>query len=177
MDLPAAPANMRTQWRVDGGQVVLDMPRAGFSMSAFGSLAAMAVAATIIGASGLACFLIFIGRRADIGPGFKWLTGLPFTVACFTLPVVILFQGILWPAFCRTRVIASSGGLRVEQRLGLVQRAKAVRADELEELALTRVREPAITARGRKAAIRFGQGLPEAELEWIRAAVAKVLAK
>jgi hypothetical protein len=162
---------------MDGSQVVLDMPRAGFSMSAFGPLAAMAIAATIIGASGFVCFLIFIGRRTDIGPGFKWLTGLPFAIACFTLPGVILFQGILWPAFRRTRVIASPGGLRVEQRLGLVQRAQEMRADELEELALTRVRAPAITARGRKAAIRFGQGLPEAELEWIRAAVGKVLAK
>ena len=46
-----------------------------------------------------------------------------------------------------------------------------------QELALTRGRAPAVTARGRKAAVRFGQGLPEAELEWIRAALAKILAK
>ena len=124
MDLPAAPVNMRTQWRMDGGQLVLDMPHAGFSMSAFGSMAAMAIVATIIGASGFACFLIFIARRTDIGPGFKWLTGLPFTIACFTLPGVILFQGILWPAFCRTRVIASPASLRMERRLGLLQRAR-----------------------------------------------------
>jgi hypothetical protein len=123
------------------------------------------------------CFLIFIARRPDIGPGFKWLMGLPFAVACFTLPGLILFQGILWPAFRRTRVIASSGGLRVERRLGLLQRTKEMRADAIEELALTRVRAPAIAARGRKTAIRFGQGLPEAELEWIRAALAKILAK
>jgi hypothetical protein len=177
MDLPAAPANMRTQWRMDGGRLVLDMPRAGFSMSAFGSMVAMAIAATIIGASGFACFLIFIARRTDIGPGFKWLMGLPFAIACFTLPGVILLQGIVWPAFCRTRVIASSGGLRVERRLGLLQRTRELRTDEIEELALTRVRAPAVTARGGKAAVRFGQGLPEAELEWIRAAVAKVLAE
>jgi len=162
---------------MDGGQLVLDIPRAGFSMSAFGAMAAMAVAATIIGASGLACFLMFVAQRADIGPGIKWLTGLPFTIACFTLPGVILFQGILWPAFRRTRVIASPGGLRVERRLGFVQRTEQMRADALEELALTRVRAPAITARGGKTAVRFGQGLPEAELEWIRAAVARVLAK
>ena len=177
MDLPVAPANMRTQWRIEDGQLVLDMPRAGFSMSAFGPMAAMAIAATIIGASGFACFLIFIAPRTSIGPGFKWLIGLPFAIACFTLPGVILFQGILWPAFCRTRVIASTDGLRVERRLGLLQRTKQMRADALEELALTRLRAPAITARGRKAAVRFGQGLPEAQLEWVRAAIAKVLAK
>ncbi|MGD1000079.1 MAG: hypothetical protein ABSA67_05195 [Candidatus Brocadiia bacterium] len=177
MDLPAAPANMRTQWRLDGGRLVLEMPRAGFSMSAFGAMAAMAVVATIIGASGFACFLIFIARRTDIGPAFKWLTGIPFAIACFTLPGVILFQGILWPAFRRTRVTAASGGLRVERRLGLVQRARELRADEIEGLALTRVGAPAVTARGGKATVRFGQGLPEAELEWIRAAVAQVLGK
>lgn len=177
MELPGAPANMRTQWRMDGGQLVLDMPRTGFSMSGFGSMVAMAVASTIIGASGFVCFLVFTARRADIGPGFKWVMGVPFAIACFTLPAVILFQGILWPAFCRTRVIASPGGLCVERRLGLLRRPQEMRADALEELALTRVRGPAITARGRKAAVRFGEGLPEAELEWIRAALAEVLAK
>ncbi len=177
MDLPAAPANMRTQWRMDGGRLVLDVPRAGFSMRAFGSMAALAVAATIVGASGFACFLIFIARRTDIGPGFKWLMGIPFAIACFTLPGVILFQGILWPAFRRTRVIVSPGGLRVERRLGLLQRIRELRADQIEELALTQAGAPAVTARGGKAAVRFGQGLPEAELGWIRAAVAKVLVK
>jgi hypothetical protein len=177
MDLPAAPANMRTQWRMDGGQLVLDLPPAGFSMSAFGPMAAMAVAATIIGASGFACFLIFIARRTDISPGLKWFMGISFAIPCFTLPALILLQGILWPAFCRTRVIASRGVLRVERRLGFLQRNKEMRGTEIEELALTRVRTPAITARGRKAAVRFGLGLPEAELEWIRAALAKILAK
>ncbi len=176
MDLPGAPANLRTQWRMDGDQLVLDMPPAGISMSGSGPMAAMAVVATIIAASGFACFLIFIARRTDIAPGLKWLMGVPFTVACFTLPAVILLEGILWPAFSRTRVIASSGSLRVERRLGIL-RHKEIRADEIEELALTRVRAAAVTARGRKAAVRFGQGLPDAELEWIRAALAKVLAK
>jgi hypothetical protein len=175
MDLPGAPANMRTQWRMDDGQLMLDVPRAGFSMSEFGPTTMMAIIATILGASAFACFLIFIARRADVAPGFKWLMGLPFAIACFALPGVILFQGILWPAFCRTRVIASTGGLRVERRLGFLRRTKEMRADAIEELALTRLRAPAITARGRKATIRFGQGLPEAELEWIRAALAKAL--
>ena len=108
-----------------------------------------------------------------MAPAFKWLTGVPFAIACFTLPGVIVFQGILWPAFRRTRVIASTGGLRVERRLGLLQRIKEMRAEEIEELALTRVRAPAVTARGGKAAVRFGQGLPEAELEWIRAGASR----
>jgi hypothetical protein len=177
MDLPDAPTNMRTQWRTDGEQLVLDLPHAGFSMSAFGPMATMAVAATIIGASGFVCFLIFIARRTDIGSGFKWLMGVPFAVACFTLPSLILFQGILWPALRRTRVIASSGSLRVERRIGMLRRTREMRADAIEELALTRGRAPAVTARGRNATVRFGQGLPEAELEWIRAALAKVLAK
>jgi len=162
---------------MEGGQLALDIPAAGFSMSGFGPMAAMAAAATIIGASGFACYLIFIARRSDISPGFKWLLGVPFAVACFTLPGVILVQGILWPAFCRTRVVASSGGLRVERRIGPLRRVKEIRSDEIEELTLKRDRAPAITARGRKAAVRFGQGLPEAELEWIRAALGKVLAK
>jgi hypothetical protein len=175
MELPAAPANARTQWRMDGGQLVLDLPPAGFSMAAFGPVAAMGVATTIIGASGFACFLIFIAPRADIAPGFRWLMGIPFAVVCFTLPALILFQGILWPALCRTRVIVSWGVLRVERRLGFIRRNKELRGAEIEELALTRVRAPAITARGKKAAVRFGQGLPEAELEWIRDWVATVL--
>ena len=177
MELRDAPANMRTQWRMDGGQLALDMPPGGFSMSAFGPMATMAVVATIIGASGFAGFLIFVVRRTDIVPGLKWLMGVPFAIACFTLPGVILFQGILWPAFRRTRVIASPGGLRVERRLGFLQRSKEMRADEIEELALTRVRAPALAARSGKTAVRFGQGLPEAELAWIRDAIAKVLAK
>ncbi len=176
MDLPAAPVNIRTQWRMDGGQLVLDLPRAGFSISALGAMAAIA-AATIIGASGFACFLIFIARRADIGAGFKWLTGIPFAIVCFTLPAVILIQGILWPAYRRTRVTASPRGLRVERRLGPVQRARDLRAAEIQDLALTRVGAPAVTARGGKATVRFGQGLPQAELEWIRAAVASMLAR
>jgi hypothetical protein len=162
---------------MDGGQLALDIPPAGFSMSGFGPMAAMVVVATIIGASGFACYVIFIARRIDIGPGLKWLMGVPFAVACFTLPGVILVQGILWPAFCRTRVIASSSGLRVERRIGPLRRVKEIRSDEIEELMLKREPAPAITARGRKAAVRFGQGLPVAELEWIRAALGKVLAK
>jgi hypothetical protein len=177
MELPAAPADMKTQWRMDGGQLELDLPPAGFSMAAFGPMVAMAVAATVIGASGFVCFVIFIACRADIGPGFKWVMGVPFAIACFTLPDVILFQGILWPAFRRTRVIVSPAGLRVERRLGFLQRNKEVGAAEIEEIALSRVRAPAITVRGRRVAVRFGQGLPEVELQWINAALSKLLAK
>ena len=129
MDISGAPANTRTQWQMDDGQLTLDVPRAGFSMSEFGPPTIMAIIAAILGAGAFACFLILIARRADVAPGFKWLTGLPFAIACFMLPGVILFQGILWPACCRTRVIASAGGLRVERRLGFLQRAKEMRAD------------------------------------------------
>jgi hypothetical protein len=177
MDLPAAPASMRTQWRSDDDRLVFEVPRAGFLMSEFGPTAMMAALAAILGAAALACFLIFIARRADAAQGLKWFLAIPFAAACFTLPGVLLFQGILWPAFCRTRVIASPRGLRVERRLGPLHRSKEMRADAIEELALTRVRAPAVAARGRQAAIRFGQGLPETELEWIRAALANLLKK
>ncbi len=175
MELPAPPASLRTQWRMDGGRLTLDLPPAGFSLAAFRAMTAMAVIAALIGASGFACFLIFVARRADIGPGFKWLMGVPFAVACFTLPAVILFQGILWPAFRRTRVIAAPEGLRVERRLRLVRRAAELRAGAIEALKLTRAGAPAVTVSGGKTAIRFGQGLPEAELEWIRSAIAQAM--
>jgi hypothetical protein len=162
---------------MEDDRLVFEVPRAGFSMSEFGPTAMMAALAAILGAGAFACFLIFIARWAHVAQEFKWLLGIPFAAACFTLPGVLLFQGILWPAFCRTRVIATPGGLRVERRLGPLHRTKEMRVEAIEELALTRVRAPAVAARGRQAAIRFGQGLPETELEWIRAALAKVLAK
>jgi hypothetical protein len=168
---------MRTKWRIEGDQLVVDAPRAGFSTSELGPAAIMALIAALVGAGAFLCFLLFIARRADVAPGFKWLLGIPFAVACFTLPAVILFEGILWPALCLTRVIASPAGLRARRRLGPLHRTKEIRADAVEELALTRLRAPAITARGAMTAIRFGQGLPEGELEWIRAALKAALAK
>ena len=174
MDLPVPPPNLRTQWKTDGGNFVLDLPPAGFSMAEFGPIVAMNVIATIIGLSVFVCFLIIVAPRAN---NLKQIMFAAFTFACFVLPLQILFQGILWPAFRRTRVIAAPAGLRIERRLGFLQRTKNMSAGEIEELALTRVRTTAITARGRKTAIRFGQGLPEAELQWIHDALGKVLAK
>ena len=201
VEVPDPPTHISTKVRIEGRQVVLDLPREGCK--------AQHVAGALVGAAmvaGAVCFFAvgpFRDALKEPPPMRYFVIGFASLFVLFPLLVV---AGAVAGAFRRERVIASAEGLR-HQRRGLVfTRTKYIAAEEMEELALPnlrwrseaaaqiekleapaivkgiarslarrRGRERGIQARSDKTVIEFGRGLGDEELVWLHAVVMKMM--
>ena len=183
-ELPEPPADMKTKMRLDGDTAVFEIPPRGFTAIHYALLAVSIVFPAII------YFVFFrnIVYSQNMPIAAKAVLGGFIGIVFILMPFIAVAGAAIRGAVARTTVEASPRELRVTVKGILLSRTTSMSADELEELlvgeaAVAKKQEPvlaanakALLARSDKVTVSFGEGLPIEELEWIKAAIVKVLA-
>lgn len=173
-ELPAPPEGIRTRVRIEGREVVLEIPPAGCTSEALGHLISWAILAPGLG-------LVLFRPFRELAGG-----------AGSAEPIVVLF--FIFLSICAgislfLRSLRRSYTVRVSpERLHLTTRgvlftsSSDIPADELEELRIAEPRggkesadEALIVARSDRTTIQFGHNLPPEEKEWVKTALEHVL--
>jgi hypothetical protein len=167
------PPSSRCACTVDGGRVVIDIPRQRF----IGLMGAPVFAGLLVGGIGALIGFGLVGLACK-KPG-DWnehlFPGLCITLGFGAFAFVLMFLvGVLPEAFVRYRVEAHPGGLRVRWRGLIFGGTKVMSSAELREL---RPKGSVVEAIGTERIIDFGHsGLTGYEARWLRDTVTQALA-
>lgn len=166
-ETPPPPEGCRVSYDVSGDEVTFDLPKIGFRG---GHWAVLTLA--LLGSLLLAAFLLpmFLSGKSNGS-----------LLALVSAPIAVIVTGVVLSANTRERVRASPERLRVERYSALHQSPQEIPADRLEELFLTgdlslggRMANPTgrvICARSDDLSMRFGDGLTDTEVTWLKAMV------
>jgi len=176
-ELPSPPEGMKTRFRIEGAEVVLEIPPAGFSLRAFChfSVALLFTAFVLI-----AC-LAFIRELAQRQELFG-IAIVALVLIGILLRILRGVQPVLRTVTERYTVRVSGERLHVTTRGLLLSRVAEIPVDELEELHIAKPKHddhPAetapIVARSDRTMIEFGRHLPTEEKNWIETVLEHVL--
>ncbi|MGD0092651.1 MAG: hypothetical protein ABSE73_22290 [Planctomycetota bacterium] len=171
-DIPPPPLGLRTEFSARGNAVLFTIPPPGFKT---GDLVSM----------------VWMGTFAGfVAPWFLWriLTGKNVAVALklfssafigivFIMSLALTIVHAVLRLKRRAVVEVDSYSLRVTLQGAFFSKHVEIPGEELEELLFEKHQgEYCLTAMSKKWSVRFGQGLPRPELEWIRAVALKALA-
>ena len=177
-ELPAPPQGMKTRFRIEGAEVVLEIPPAGFSLGALNYL----VPALLFPAFVLFVFQGFIRELVREPDSLNIAFAAFFALFGIVLPIYVGVHLFLRAVAEHHAVRVSGDRLHVTTRGLVLSRVAEIPADELEELRITKPKhddEPAakapIVARSDRTTIEFGRHLPPAEREWIKSVLEHAL--
>jgi hypothetical protein len=177
-ELPTPPEGMKTRFRIEGAEVLLEIPPAGFSLGALSSL----VPAFLFPAFVLIAFQGFIRELAKEPDTFNIAFAAIFALFGLVLPICVGVRRFLRAMAQHHTVRASADRLHVTTGGLVLSRVAEIPADELEELRIAKPKHddhPAetapIVARSDRTMIEFGRHLPTEEKNWIKTVLEHVL--
>ena len=175
-ELPPMPENTRSSHHAEGEVLTVEIPRPGLSARHFGALASMAVLWCVLL---MFAVLALLSRKRPGDAVFNLIIFTPVLAPMLCL-AIWLTRRVVHSAFKRTTVAVSPSSLDVTQTSLMKTERTAIPADELEELEVVTDIEgvhkgKVIGARSDRASVRFGVGLPEEELVWLHAAIARIV--
>jgi hypothetical protein len=107
-------------------------------------------------------------------PGqMKLILGLFIGVIFIAVPVLTTLGSVVQKTVSRSIVEADPQALRVRRRGLLFGKTEQIPADELEELRFDQ--KNCLAAMSDKKTLRFGEGLPREEQEWLRRIILKAV--
>jgi len=173
-ELPPPPEGMKTQFRIDGKEVVLEIPPAGFTSEALGYLISWAILAP-----GLAIVLFRPFR--ELAGGADSVE--PILVLLLVFLSICAGVGILLRSLRRSYTVrVSPERLHLTTRGVLFSKVSEIPADELEELHITKpensdktAEKTQIEARSDRTTVRFGLHLSPEEKEWVKTVLEHML--
>jgi hypothetical protein len=180
-ELPPPPEGLKTHCRVEGQEVVLEIPPAGFAP------AALRLLTPAIAGPAVVLFLICQPRlrRVVEGPDmvlFAYAAGFFVFVVGIFIPIYIGVHLFLRAIAEHYTVRVSAVRLQVTTRGLFLSRVAEIPAHELEKLHITAPQDNApswekaeIVARSDRTTIAFGRHLPPEEKTWIKAVLEHVL--
>ena len=179
-ELPPVPQGMKTRVRVEGRELVFDLPPDGWPRHAVSG----AVGALFIAAFG--CGLLLVGLSLLRGAPDLIVCAFGVLFCCFAFlgfvvsPLLGAGRWLLKSRYTTHTVRVSPDRLHVTARGLLSSRAAEIPAAELEELRLDLSREePACVAeflaRSDRTTIRFGGRLSAEEANWIKSVLEQIL--
>ena len=200
VEMPDAPENMRSECRIEGRQIIVDLPAGGFNPAT----RVMLVMGLVIPVFVLLVFVRPILKEAGMPTPIKYILVGFITLFFIIGPLVMMFTKGLGASRSSTRIIASPDCLQHERKGLVFKKVTQIPADELEELvlpgggnlneaeqaidqsqapdaakailkSLARSRKRGIIARSDKISLEFGNELPAEELRWIHSVIAKMM--
>jgi len=191
--IDAPPPNMRATFTAQGNQVSFDLPPPRLTGCLLAPLLGMGLVFTI----GLFVFFIPLLNGRNTPTHVKWLFGFFFGVLFVLLPLLSILGAVLAKVRRKIPVAADPSVLRLATQQLLLTKTEEIAGADLEELRLetssgqielssalaslrpAKAGEPGgpyvLAALSNKKILRFGEGLPREELEWIRQVLLKAL--
>jgi hypothetical protein len=180
-EVPLPLEGMKTQFRIEGKEVVLDIPAAGFTPAALWLLSPAVV---------MPAFFTFIVlhprlRRVCEGPDdvlLAWAIGFFVFLVGFFIPIYIGVHLFLRAVVEHYTVRVSPDRLHVTTHGLFFSRVSEIPAAELEELHITApenseepMEEAEIVARSDRMTVTFGRHLSPEEMEWVKVVVKHIV--
>lgn len=173
VDITAPPDGMRSRFSARGNAVFFQVPPPPFSVAHVAPIGCAAVFAGFVGFTFLAPLLTDTRTPTEVKLIFGVFVGGIFML----LPLASTIGMAVARLKRRCQVEADSYSLRVTMQGAVSSKSFEVPSKELEELRIEENRgEYCLAAVSDKQTVRFAEGLPRAELEWIRDVMLKALA-
>lgn len=171
-DISAPPPGMRSQYSAEGNTIVFEIPPPPLNpvliLPVIGAIAFSSIAGYM--------FLGPLLSDPKAPAQMKWIFGGFFGLFFVLVPVGATLGALIAGVTRRARIEADAGSLRVTRKGLLFSRTMTIPGEELEELRLETTAKRQLAAMSDRRTERFGEGLSEPELEWMRAVILKAIA-